>query len=128
MSFHKLEDGIFKIRWREGGCNKSLRVHGSFELAKKVERKKMFTRDENRHLDIRREVNMRMSAFVDLYWAEYGSKKRSADREKSIIEGIRAELGTMFVREVDGNVVARWREAITRKRKLSDGTASGIST
>jgi len=29
----------------------------------------------------------------------------------------------MFVREVDGNAVARWREAVTRKRNLSDGTA-----
>jgi len=123
MSIQKLEDGLYKIRWREGGRNKSLRVHGSFELAKKVERKKMSARDENRHLDIRREVNMRMSTLIDRYWEQYGSKKRSADREKSIVEGIRSELGTMFVREVDGNAVARWREAVTRKRNLSDGTA-----
>jgi len=89
MSIQKLEDGLYKIRWREGGRNKSLRVHGSFELAKKVERKKMSARDENRHLDIRREVNMRMSTLIDRYWEQYGSKKRSADREKSIVEGIR---------------------------------------
>ena len=48
-----------------------------------------------------------------MYWAQYGSKKRSADREKSIVEGIRAELGDMFVREVDGIAVGRWYENLT---------------
>lgn len=38
MSIHKLEDGLYKIRWREGGHNRSLRVHGGYELAKKIER------------------------------------------------------------------------------------------
>ena len=51
MSIHKMEDGLYKIRWREGGRNRSLWVHGGYELAKKVERKKMSARDENRHLD-----------------------------------------------------------------------------
>ena len=60
MSIHREPDGAWKVRWREGGRNRSVRVHGSFELAKKVERKKLGLRDENRHLDIRREVNFRM--------------------------------------------------------------------
>ena len=38
------------------------------ELAKKIERKKMSIRDENRHLDVKREVNFRMSALIDRYW------------------------------------------------------------
>ena len=67
MSIHKLSDGVFEVRWREGGRNKSQAVHGSFELAKKIERKKLSLRDENRHLDIKREVNYRMSDLIDRY-------------------------------------------------------------
>jgi hypothetical protein len=75
VSIHRVEDGVFKIRWREGGRNRSLRVHGSHELAKKVLRKRLSARDENRHLDIKREVNFRMSALIDRYWEQYASKK-----------------------------------------------------
>ncbi len=103
--------------------NKSLRVHGSFELARKIERKKMGVRDENRHLDIKRESNFRMTALIDRYWTHYGVRKRSADREKSVLEGIRATLGSHFVREVDGYAVSRWFENLTALRGLSPGTA-----
>jgi len=123
MSIHRVADGIFKVRWREGGRNRSLRVHGSYELARKVERKKMSIRDENRHLDVKKEINFRMSDLIDRYWEHYGSKKRSADREKSITEGIRAELGKLFVREVDGVAVSRWYQKLTGVRHLSEGTA-----
>src|SRR5471030_2216915 len=92
MSIQKKSEGVYEIRWREGGRNKSLRIHGSSELAKKIERKKMGARDENRHLDIKREVNFRMSALIDRYWTHYGTKKRSASREKSVLDGIRSEL------------------------------------
>src|SRR5688572_13087056 len=105
MSIHRISDGVWKIRWREGGHNRSVKVRGSHELAKKVERKKMSARDENRHLDIKREVNFRMTALIDRYWQEYGSKKKSKSRERSVVEGIRSELGSMFVREVDGRAV-----------------------
>jgi integrase len=99
-------------------------VHGSHELAKKIERKKMSARDENRHLDIKREVNFRMTALIDRYWDEYGSKKKSSDRERSVLEGIRDELGTMFVRETeDGQAVNRWYQGLTAKLGLSSGTA-----
>lgn len=86
MSIHKMADEVFEVRWREGGRNESLRVHGPYELARKIERKKMSVRDENRHLDVKREVNFRRSALIDRYWTHYGVKKRSADREKSILE------------------------------------------
>jgi integrase len=122
VSIHKKSDGLFEIRWRQGGRNKSQRVHGSYELAKKIERKKMSLRDENRHLDVKREVNFRMSALIDRYWTHYGAKKRSANREKSILDGIRSELGRMFVREVDGEAVARWYENLNAVRGLSPGT------
>jgi len=82
----------------------------------------MSVRDENRHLDVKREVNFRMSALIDRYWDEYGSKKKSADREKGIIERIRRELGTLFVREVDGSAVQRWYRGLTESG-LSEGTA-----
>src|SRR5215831_13016241 len=98
MSIHKVEDGVYKIRWREGGRNRSLNVHGPHDLAKKILRKKLSARDENRHLDVKREVNFRMSALIDRYWEQYGSKKKSQDREKSVLEGIREELGQLFVR------------------------------
>ncbi len=123
MSIHKMSDGVFEVRWREGGRNKSLWVHGSYELARKIERKKMSVRDENRHLDVKREVNFRMSALIDRYWTHYGAKKRSAGREKSILEGIRDELGSRFVREVDGVAVSGWYEKLTALRELSAGTA-----
>jgi integrase len=123
MSIHKMSDGVYRVRWREGGRNKSLRVRGSAELARKIERKKMSTRDENRHLDIKKDINYRVSDLIDRYWTHYGSKKRSADRERSIVEGIRAALGGMFVREVDGIAVGAWYENLTAVRKLSAGTA-----
>jgi integrase len=98
-------------------------VHGPHELAKRIERKKLSARDENRHLDIKREVNFRMTALIDRYWEEYGSKKKSSDRERSVLAIIREELGTMFVREVEGQVVDRWYQGLTVKRGLSPGTA-----
>jgi len=123
MSIHRKADGLFEVRWREGGRNKSLRVHGSHELARKIERKKMSARDEGRHLDVKREINFRMSALIDRYWEHYGVRKRSASREESIMEGIRSELGKLFVREVDGAAVSRWYEGLTAVHELSPGTA-----
>src|SRR5437660_6151716 len=123
MAMHKKSEGVLEIRWRQGGRHKSLQVHGGHELARKVERKKMSVRDENRHLDIKREVNFRMSTLIDRYWLHYGVKKRSADREKSIVEGIRSELGKLFVREVDGNAITRWYENLMIVREVSPTTA-----
>ncbi|HZU24350.1 MAG TPA: site-specific integrase [Bryobacteraceae bacterium] len=123
MSIHKEADGVYKIRWREGGRNKSLRVRGSHELAKKVLRKKMSARDENRHLDVKREVNYRVSALIDRYWAEYADRKKSRDRERSVLEGIRDELGSRFVREVGGAAVQKWYGGLTGAKGLSAGTA-----
>jgi len=123
MSIHKRKEGLYEIRWREGGRNKSVRVHGSMELAKKIQRKRMSSRDENRHLDVKREINFRMSTLIERYWEQYGSKKRSADREKSITDGIRDELGKLFVREVDGAAVSRWYQDLTAVRGLAEGTA-----
>jgi len=112
------------IRWREGGRNRSLNVHGCHDLAKKILRKKLSGRDENRHLDVKREINFRVSALIDRYWDQHASKKKSQDREKSILEGIREELGSLFVREVDGTAVDRWYQSLTAERKLSQGTAA----
>ncbi len=123
MSVTKKRDDCYVIRWREGGHRRSLLVHGPADLAKKILRKKLSLRDEGRHLDIKREINYRMSDLIDRYWLHYGRKKRSADREKSIVEGIRAELGRLFVREVDGMAVQRWYENLTGVRNLSAGTA-----
>jgi integrase len=123
VSIHRKSDGLFEVRWREGGRNKSLRVHGSHELAKKIERKKMSVRDEGRHLDIKREVNFRMSTLIDRYWQHYGKKKRSASREKSVMDGIREELGKLFVREVDGAAISRWYEGLASVHSLAPGTA-----
>jgi integrase len=123
MSIEKKSDGVFKVRWWGGGRQKSVIVHGSYELAKKVERKKLSVPDENRHLDIRRVVNYRMSALIDRYWQVYGTKKKSHSRQRSVLEGIRDELGQEFVREVDGAEITRWFENHTAKRGLSAGTA-----
>jgi hypothetical protein len=124
VSIHRVEDGVYKIRWREGGRQPSLVVHGSHELAKKILRKKLSARDENRHLDIRKEVNFRMSVLIDRYWVQYASKKKSADREKSILDGIGSELGKFFVRELaDGTAIDRWYRGLMAERGLSQGTA-----
>src|ERR1700722_13833054 len=123
MSIHRIEKGKYRIRWREGGRNKSAVIYGSHELAKKIENKKKSIRDENRHLDIKRDVNFKMSALIDWYWEHYGSKKKSQDREKSVLERIRTEMGTLFVREVDGVAVDRWYQGLTAANRLSAGTA-----
>ncbi len=123
MSIKKKSEKVFEVRWREGGRHKCVLVHGAHELARKVERKRMSVRDENRHLDIKREVNYRMSTLIDRYWEHYGIKKLSADREKSVIEGIRSELGKLFVREVDGVALSRWYENLMTERELSASTA-----
>ncbi len=116
MSIHKVEEGVYKIRWREGGRNKSVQVHGSKELAKKILRKKLSARDENRHLDVKREINFRMSRLIERYSEQYGSKKKSEDREKSILKGIRQELGHLFVREADGPAIQRWYQGLTQAK------------
>ena len=74
-------------------------------------------------LDVKKEINYSVSDLIDRYWTHYGSKKASADRENSIVEGIRAELGRMFVREVDGIDVQRWYENLTGERGLAENTA-----
>lgn len=122
MSIYRVRDGVYKIRWREQGRNKSLNVHGSYELAKKILRKKMSVRDENRHLDIKREVNFRMSALIKRYEEQYSRKKKSYEREVSVLKRIQEELGNYFVREVDGPVIQRWFRRLT-EGGLSAGTA-----
>jgi len=123
MSIRKKSEGAYEVRWWQRGRHKCVVVRGSYELARKIERKKMSVRDENRHLDIKREVNYRMSTLIDRYWTHYGIKKLSADREKSVIDGIRSELGKLFVREVDGVALSRWYENLTAERELSASTA-----
>ena len=123
MSIHKEVDGVYRIRWRESGRNRSLRIHGPKELATKILRKKLSARDENRHLDVKKEKNFRMSVLIARYWEQYGSKKKSSNREKSILEGIRRELGSLFVREVDGSAIDRWYRGLREVKGLSPGTA-----
>src|SRR5688500_7677132 len=123
MSIHKEIDGVYRIRWREQGRNRSLRIHGPKELAIKIHRKKLSARDENRHLDVKKEKNFRMSALIDRYWEQYGCKKKSSDREKSVLEGVRKELGNLFVREVDGSAIDRWYQNLGEGKGLSPGTA-----
>lgn len=94
-------------------------MHGPVDLARKIERKRLSARDENRRLDIKREINFRMSVLLDRYWEHYGRKKKSSNREKRIVEGIRKELGMAFVREVDDVAVARWYDNLTAVKGLS---------
>ena len=123
MSLHKEGEGIWKVRWREAGRHRSLRVHGPYELAKKIERKKLAARDENRHLDVKKEISFRMSALLDRYEQQYARKKKSYDREKSILAGIRQALGNRFVREVDGAAVQCWYLHLSEEKSLAASTA-----
>ena len=65
-----------------------------------------------------------MSALIDRYWTHYGMKKRSASREKSVLEGIRVGDGPVcsFARST-ATPVGRWYENLTAVRGLSPGTA-----
>lgn len=123
MSIHEEAVGVWKIRWREQGRNRSLRVHGSHELAKKIHRKKLSARDENRHLDVKKEVNYRMTALIDRYTKQYGIGKLSHSREKSILKGIRKQFGQLFVREAGGIAIDRWYRCLMEEKGLSEGTA-----
>ena len=123
MSIYKLGDQKWKVRWREAGHHRSLTVYGPRELAKKIERKRMSARDENRHLDIKKEVHFRMSELIDRYEQQYGKKKKSYSRERSILEVIRTVFRGRFVREVDGAAVERWYHDLTIVQGLSAGTA-----
>jgi len=96
VSIHKVEKGVYKIRWREGGRNKSLIIHGCRDLAEKIEHKKLSLRDENRHLDVKRETNFRMTALIRRYEDQCGRKKKSWDREMSILNGIKEALGSLL--------------------------------
>jgi hypothetical protein len=98
-------------------------VNGPYDLAKKIERKKLSARDENRHLEIRKEVYFPMKKLIDRYEKEYATKKKSYDREKSILQGIRKELGSQFVGEVDGSAIQRWYRRLGEVQGLSAGTA-----
>ena len=118
MSIHKEVDGVYRVRWREQGRNRSLRVHGSHELAKKIHRKKLSARDENRHLDVKKEINFRMTALVDRYTAQYGRHKTSHDREKSILAVIRRQFGHLFVREAGGIAIERWYRSLMEEKGL----------
>ena len=58
----------------------------------------------------------------------YGGKKKSSGRERSVLNIIGEELGTMFVREVEGQVVDRWYQSLTAKRGSLPARACGTST
>jgi len=116
VSIHREEEGVYKIRWREQGRNRGLRVHGSHELAKKIHRKKLSARDENRHLDVKKEVNYRMTALIDRYTKEYAMEKQSYSREKSILEGIRQQFGHQFVREAEGVAINQWYRSLMEEK------------
>lgn len=123
MSICKKEEGVYVIRWREGNRHRSAKIHGTEEFARKVEREKLRFRDKKRHLDIPKEINYRMSELIDRYWVQYGVKKASAGRERSILAGIGSELGSIFVRNVDGIHIQRWCDNLTGKRGLAENTA-----
>jgi integrase len=92
-------------------------------LAKKIQRKKLSARDENRHLDVKKEINFPMTALTDRYTRQYGSQKASHNREKSILKGIRKQLGHLFVREADGIAIDGWYRGLMEEKGLSEGTA-----
>jgi integrase len=84
----------------------------------------MTARDENRHMDVKKEANFKMSRLIERYWTHYGVKKRSASREKSVLEGICEQMGSLFVRETaDGIAIDRWYQRLTAEKGLSEGTA-----
>jgi hypothetical protein len=82
MSVVKLREGLYEVRWREEGRQKTKRIHGGYDLARKVLRKKLSTRDENRHLDVKKEINCQMTELIDRYWTLRKQEGFSRSREK----------------------------------------------
>jgi hypothetical protein len=69
-----------------------------------------------------------MSTLIDRYWKDYGRKKKSQDREKSILEGIRQSLGHLFVREVEATGIDGWYQSLTESKGLLPERRCGTST
>ena len=70
----------------------------------------------------RREVNFRMSALIDRYWQTLRRQEEIQRPGEAVLEGIRQELGHLFVREVDGLAdVDRWYQRLTDEKGLSRG-------
>ena len=106
MSVTKIEEGLYKVRWREGGRARSVLVHGSATLAKTIERKKLTLRAENRHLDVKKEINYRMDDLIDRYWEQYGVKKSQQTEKRALSRA----FGPCLV----GCSFARWMEWLCR--------------
>jgi integrase len=123
MSITKLEEGVYAIRWWERGRHRNRVIRGSRQLAEKIERKALSLRDENRYLEIKRDVNFRMAALVKRYREVYGNKKKSREREKSILDGIEKQFGRWFVREFGGAEIQGWYDRLVAVKGLSEGTA-----
>jgi hypothetical protein len=64
MSVTKLDEKLYKVRWREGGRARSVIVHGSARLAKTIEDHKLTLRVENRHLNVKKQINYRMNDLI----------------------------------------------------------------
>jgi len=123
MSIHKIGDQKWRIRWREDGRLRSLSISGPRELARKIERKRLSARDENRHLEIKKEVRLPMKALIDRYEEQYARRKRSYSRERAVLENLRRVFRGSFVHQVDGVAIERWYHDLTALRGLSPGTA-----
>ena len=128
MSIHRVEDGVFKIRWREGGRNRSLSVHGSHELARKILRKRLSARDENRHLDIKREVNFRMSALIDRSGSSTPVRKNLRTARKLFWRESAASLGTCLSGRLTAPAFKAGTKAFRRRKGCQRARPFGTST
>ncbi len=124
MSIHKVivTESTRSVGEKEAG-NRSLSVHGPHELAKKILRKKLSRRTRTGIWMSRRRSTFAMSALIDRYWKQYASKKKSNDREKSVLEGIREELGSCLSGRLTAPRSIAGIKDLTAKRALSAGTA-----
>ena len=98
MSVVKLSEQLYEVRWREDGRQKTQRIHGSYDLARKILRKKLLMRDENRHLDVKKEINYRMSELIDRYWTHYARRLPQIARRASLRESDPNWVGCSYER------------------------------
>ena len=106
------EDRLYKVRWREGGRPEACWFMARLKLAKKIERKKLSLRDENRHLDVKKEINYRMTDLIDRLLDTVRRSRRLQQIE-------RRASSKAFDRSWAGCSYERWMEWLCRSGTTS---------
>jgi len=126
MSIEKKSDGVFKIRWWEGGRQKSALVHRSYELARKSSEK------SSAHA---MKIAPSMSGESSIAGCPRSSTgigrstaaRRNRTRDRRASSRVSRRTLPHGCEEVDGTEITRWYENLTVKRGYLRGQPCGTS-